>query len=1256
MCSKEQVLNPISGKCVKKTSETGKLIQYYNWYINMDRGSNALYENSNDSPVKSYSFYPILKEMSKLELLIYLSDLGLQSVEGKSLKSRYPDLLAISIMDGEDPIEVLLEKHLSEQQEKGQLYEVLWDIFIKLGLSKFENNYYNIVGNVNLDRGEEYLKVSKIPDGTKTITYTDYFNKKCISGNTTGVSDISLKHKNSVSGDDRLEACEMKDIASKTIDNTIYISCKYYGDDNKKRISEYDLQNILSLIKNKYKKRIDAGEQIPNFDIYLFVKDKLKVQETINRSNKSSEYLRKNIKPEHVWDIGDLKQAFWQFYNFINNYRQNNGVIDNNIFRQITGEIEKPSLQLRFHQEYTIRKTLQNIGVVKGGILGKGVRYVKPKNSITQLWGMIPRSGKTYTAGGFIKEYSRVYTKEPCRVLVITSAPTETKGQWIDELFKKYQEFDGWKIEEINSKTIQKLRRERVDGHLVYVASKQYLDTGRRSKKSTSDGEEPEDVDLDQKKLEELIDLSTTINVNLIIFDENHLAGTTEKAKNTLELFGPTANKILLTATFNKSMDRFGIPSEYIITWDMKDIALCKQFDDPRKMSEFINNHPEDRDILIDILLTKYGINYDYYTQFNKDTNGILENYCLVKGKDFIENLYQIDNAKQLYSDLSIYPEVEGILQSKYDLNLSSLIQTSDNSVTTIEKCRILSNSLLETIEGNNNLISEQEAKVKTFMDSYKLFPDIHFIGLNFANDKLRELLDADTKYGFSMNALFMTNKEGTMFENTEAIDKLLDQIAGGISVPQHKSLFSSIRKVSSKYNSRTLQDGEFTSQLWFIPFGGKNTKINNVSNLLKRKLSQHPELGRYEVLSLYDDAAEDNNKRIKEYIKEKEIEAKSIGKNGLIILSGEKLKVGVSLKCVDIVFLLNDVQSNDTIYQSMFRALTESTNKKVGFVVNLNPFRMIEAIYDYSDRNVDKIEPPNTTIAKNIRNMLFYVDDYLFEFEDSIERSNKIMKIINDINRDNPKLQISIIEKKLNTTIDNIQFDLDNIVFLKQLYDEAKDIIDVDKKKKELLNDNLEDVVDKLRRGVETVEANNADARRTKQTREHQKQRVQNIGLIIIPFIKLFVVLTIDDETSLDLISMYKALTTPEMLPILLDKLDKWGIKNKQRFLMGFGRLIKTMYNSTEEQFITDAISIMGISIRENSQNNNSVSEEGSLEGGGKSKLSYILKNIHKISIGYNKFNRNLQKLGLCTNNKDICRLYSKYYLAKYNYLFNKF
>jgi hypothetical protein len=63
----------------------------------------------------------------------------------------------------------------------------------------------------------------------------------------------------------------------------------------------------------------------------------------------------------------------------------------------------------------------------------------------------------------------------------------------------------------------------------------------------------------------------------------------------------------------------------------------------------------------------------------------------------------------------------------------------------------------------------------------------------------------------------------------------------------------------------------------------------------------------------------------------------------------------------------------------------------------------------------------------------------------------------------------------------------------------------------------------------------------------------------------------------------------------------------------------------------------------------NESWVQQFSLEGGGNSKLSYILKNIYKISIGYNKFNRKLQKLGLCTNNKDTCRLYSKYYSFSY-------
>ena len=185
--------------------------------------------------------------------------------------------------------------------------------------------------------------------------------------------------------------------------------------------------------------------------------------------------------------------------------------------------------------------------------------------------------------------------------------------------------------------------------------------------------------------------------------------------------------------------------------------------------------------------------------------------------------------------------------------------------------------------------------------------------------------------------------------------------------------------------------------------------------------------------------------------------------------------------------------------------------------------------------------------------------------------------------------------------SIDNIEFTSNNIEFLKQLYEEVKDIIDDDKKNRIKFTDKNEEslnIIEKLSNGNETEQGNNAVVKRTIQPREVQNHKIKNIGLIIIPFIQLFVILSIDDKTSMDLISMYKYVTTSTILPILLDKLDKWGISDKERFLKEFGHVIKTICDSSEEQFINNAILNMSQHIIAIAQNSDNISKERPLEG----------------------------------------------------------
>jgi len=77
----------------------------------------------------------------------------------------------------------------------------------------------------------------------------------------------------------------------------------------------------------------------------------------------------------------------------------------------------------------------------------------------------------------------------------------------------------------------------------------------------------------------------------------------------------------------------------------------------------------------------------------------------------------------------------------------------------------------------------------------------------------------------------------------------------------------------------------------------------------------------------------------------------------GLILLAGGRLHVGMSLPNVDIVEMFSGISSSDSIYQMLFQGMTEidqeiycdgkisCSQKKYGFMVDLNPQRTIHTL-----------------------------------------------------------------------------------------------------------------------------------------------------------------------------------------------------------------------------------------------------------------------------------------------------------------------
>jgi hypothetical protein len=193
-------------------------------------------------------------------------------------------------------------------------------------------------------------------------------------------------------------------------------------------------------------------------------------------------------------------------------------------------------------------------------------------------------------------------------------------------------------------------------------------------------------------------------------------------------------------------------------------------------------------------------------------------------------------------------------------------------------------------------------------------------------------------------------------------------------------------------------------SQLWFLPTqlrkGDSNNPSNNkddstfeivsrrlaeciISNKLYKKFNVcivHS-IGTKNISPIMD--ADGNSrvffecitaKSVKECIRDREVEAKAANRS-LIILTGKRLRLGISLPCVDVAIHMDPLQSYDIIYQSMFRVLTERRGKTRGFFVDMLADRAIRFVYNYTIQSKTEGLHEDRPTREDIRNLLLLFD-----------------------------------------------------------------------------------------------------------------------------------------------------------------------------------------------------------------------------------------------------------------------------------------
>lgn len=211
------------------------------------------------------------------------------------------------------------------------------------------------------------------------------------------------------------------------------------------------------------------------------------------------------------------------------------------------------------------------------------------------------------------------------------------------------------------------------------------------------------------------------------------------------------------------------------------------------------------------------------------------------------------------------------------------------------------------------------------------------------------------------------------------------------VSGEAKNSLFERTRQLISEWNLQLTEDerkqlpivGNFTGILMCLPEGDIEELEPEVKRVLIN-INNH-----YDVVCMQDIGDDMTGE-----LKIKAENAKASGKSGIILLTCRRGTEAISLPFINIVCLLNDTIAVDPILQMEYRCLTESPDKRFGFVFDFKPNRWLISIINYLCPNV---HGKKQQIKKMIDNKEIHVDERDFDLDivtDQMQVSDKIYEI----------------------------------------------------------------------------------------------------------------------------------------------------------------------------------------------------------------------------------------------------------------------
>ena len=815
-----------------------------------------------------------------------------KTVEGVTLgiNSALIDLLTERVLDTspdwKEKIDLLINiPHGTDGKDflrGGDYFEALFQLAIAIGcLPQFKGKdivFKDIKGYTNPVDLKNYL-----------------YNKPVVNsgGGEQGVSDITFEVRppgsDSPTSSTDYKCGELPNTEAEVTENpTYFISVKGYKKEGN-AAKKYDIPLIHH--------QISILPQIKNKHILVCVRNKEEFLKRLGRTRMG--FIRSSVN--FVIGYSEVMDAFTEFRtNFF--VRMGSTTIDKVSIRQSVeslfpkqDEPLKPMMSLYFHQELVSNAVLRRIDEIG-----------TPSKPHFMCIGVLPRGGKSYIAGGIIREHLKKKQGSGYNVLFVTSAVNETREQFQADLVNKFSDFDSFDfIDVVNDKN----KTGKKQNKFVF-ASRQLVTLSSEKTRPENDESEisiaRDGIDI-YSKLKDAFG-GTPPSFDICFFDEAHIG---IKSENVMKQFHTAFEKfkipiILMTATYKNPANVLESKRDLFV-WDLHDVKDMKDLP-TFKIDKFIENTPE---FCSD---TRYG-NYALdllrrRISYGETEEQIARPYVYFPVPNFISLTFKPEVLKKLIDSGSGYTfkkAFEYNSKDKSDLTDHSKHASWGKLLTNREDAMRLRQFLTpEVEEGTEEILINENRK-------YRALNQVFRIAQRTSSRPVAGM-------PFSMLMFLPVNEPG--IPNIGELCRIWGSFMLESKYWRDNFVFLTLSEYSlSKFKKRpTLLKREYT------------TEEELIEGIKERGLFHR----------------EDFKTSLKETIQRIERTALKCGK-GLVLLSGNVAKMGISLKCVDVVCMMNTNKDADDIIQKMYRALTDDPpTKKNGFIIDLDIKRIVTAMFEY--------------------------------------------------------------------------------------------------------------------------------------------------------------------------------------------------------------------------------------------------------------------------------------------------------------------